>query len=380
MTGPILIINYEYPPVGAGAANATYHIAKALVLRGKKVHVVTSSYGSFRGCTVEHDIHIHRIRSIRRKPEQSSLTEMLIFVISAALHLPSILKQVNPCGCIIFFAFPCGPLGLYAQLYRRIPYIISLRGGDVPGAEKKLAVIHWLLTPLRREIYKRSKATVANSEGLRTLSLKSDPKTEVLIIPNGVDLDFFSPAPHLCKEDKPYTFMFAGRFTTQKNVTAILKACRICIENNHLFRIVLSGGGPLHESLIKEASLLNICSFLEWKPWCDKDTLRSLYRSVDCFINPSLYEGMANTVLEAMACGLPVLAGNCPGNSDLIIDGKNGFLFEPDSVDTLATLMSWMIANQDSGKNMGNSGREMCEQRYSWDLAAQRYEGCFGVV
>ncbi|MFH1295687.1 MAG: glycosyltransferase, partial [Bacteroidota bacterium] len=131
-----LLINYEYPPIGAGAATATYHIAKEIVKAGNSVTVLTSQYRDKKGAEEENGINVIRCRSLRKNAEQSNIAEMLCFLLSASLSLPSVVKRHKIESAIVFFSFPCGPLGLLCRTFFQIPYVVSLRGGDVPGAEQ----------------------------------------------------------------------------------------------------------------------------------------------------------------------------------------------------------------------------------------------------
>ena len=149
ITVNVLLINYEYPPIGAGAATATYHIAKEFIKAGNSVTVLTSQFRDKLGTEVENGINVIRCRSLRKYAEQSNIAEMLSFLLSASLSLPSVVKNREIEVAIVFFSFPCGPLGLLCRAFFQIPYVLSLRGGDVPGAEPG----HGLLRPLRRLIF-----------------------------------------------------------------------------------------------------------------------------------------------------------------------------------------------------------------------------------
>ena len=182
----ILLANYEYPPIGAGAATATYEIAKQLARQGHKPVVVTSKYRDHKGTTVtDEGIKVIRIHSLRSKAESCSIFEMATFMLLASIKIRGIIKREKIDAAIAFFSFPTGPVTWIGKKLTGIPYIVSLRGGDVPGTEPGLAHIHKLLQPIRRMVLGGALATIANSEGLRTLSLRADPEYPVEIIPNG---------------------------------------------------------------------------------------------------------------------------------------------------------------------------------------------------
>jgi len=264
----ILLINYEYPPIGGGAATATAAIAGHLTSLGHAVTVLTSRFHDLKGETMEGDIRIVRCPAIRRQPDRSGILEMFSFLVSAGLVLGSVIRMQRIEASIVFFSFPCGPLGLLGLKRGNVPYVISLRGGDVPGNEAALAPLHRLLTPLRRLIFKRSIAVVANSPGLKQMSERSDP-CRVQVIPNGVDTDYFCPVENRDEtRSRPVAFLFVGRFQTAKNLfylfdhIASLKRSGI-----GAFVLHLVGDGPQNNDLRKHAKKMGIEDCLVRHGW-----------------------------------------------------------------------------------------------------------------
>jgi glycosyltransferase involved in cell wall biosynthesis len=368
----ILFINYEYPPIGAGAANATYNIAVAMAKKGIQSSVMTSAFFNMRGLSIEEGVSVHRIPAFRNHAGRSSLLQMLLYLLSALLHLPFILRREGPDAVIAFFGFPCGPIALLARMFWKLPYLLMLRGGDVPGFEPRLHNIHRLLRPLRRTIYRNSTAIIANSEGLKTLATEADPGFSIHVIANGVDTDFFHPLELSGNTAGAFSFLFAGRFCEQKNIGCFLKAFAICRTELPMVRLVLIGEGPEARALQMLSHQLGIDSSLRLPGWCSKKNLLSYYQSSHCFVIPSVNEGMSNALLEAMACGLPVLAGDCMGNREVIINGDNGFLFNPHDHRELAEKMVALAKKPQWAATLGACGRKICRNRFSWVTATEK--------
>src|SRR5437588_11302229 len=206
----ILLVSYEYPPVGAGAATAGGAIAKALIELGHRVVVLT---GRFKGLPPQYEdqgIIIQRVPSLRRRVDRSDLLEMASFLAAGLMFVPTIVRTRRVEVAIVFFSMPCGPIGLLGRWLCGVPYIISLRGGDVPGAEPALNFLHRLISPIRRAVLKNSIANVANSEGLRKMAETSDP-FPVQVIRNGVDTEFVIPAhPKAVRDESTlgHTFIY----------------------------------------------------------------------------------------------------------------------------------------------------------------------------
>jgi glycosyltransferase involved in cell wall biosynthesis len=373
----ILFINYEYPPVGGGGGNATLNFAKKSAELGVKCIAVTSAYQSLKGKHIEDGVTLYRIPSFRRKAGQASLIQMACFVISAFIHLPSIVAREQPKTAVIFFGLPCGLTGLLLKLFFRIPYVIMLQGGDVPGFEPSITMIHTILSPFRRTIYRQSTAVIANSNGLKALAEKADPGHRISVVTNGVDTDYFRPPDTEDSKGNKYTFLFAGRFSEQKNIPLLIKAYARCSPAENNLSLVLIGEGPLHDELIQLARQHNVMDFISWNGWCQKDRLRDFYQQAHCFINPSFIEGMSNAVLEAMSCGLPVIAGDCPGNRELVTDNHNGFIVSQHDLDRLSELMTMLSNDITCSEDLGKNGRKKCEEYFSWSAVTRELHAFF---
>ncbi|MEP6896421.1 MAG: glycosyltransferase, partial [Chloroflexota bacterium] len=188
----ILIINSEYPPLGGGAGNASAHIARALTDMGYEIAVITTRFQDLPHKEQSGGLTIHRIPALRQRQDRSGALEQLIFMISASLSALILVRHFKPDAALAFFGVPSGVVALFLKMIYKIPYIVSLRGGDVPGFRPyDFLFYHKLLAPLLRVVWKNASAVVANSNGLRDLALAFEPRFDIPIIPNGVDLDVY---------------------------------------------------------------------------------------------------------------------------------------------------------------------------------------------
>jgi glycosyltransferase involved in cell wall biosynthesis len=365
----LLLINYEYPPIGAGAANATYYMAKSFAEEGHQVVVLTAGYNEKIGYEVENGVHVYRVPSRREKISSSSVTEMLSYVWNANKQLKEVIKKHEVQKAIIFFSIPCGFLGPVLLKKYKIPYLISLRGGDVPGMEKGISKIHTLITPFRRRILKQAHAIIANSFGLAKASESADP-FPVEVIPNGVDTNLFKPIERTA--NKLFSFLFVGRFQAQKNLQVLLEVFANAFKNKPV-QLTLVGDGPQKDLLLIQAQTLGVEKQLNWLPWQTKDNLKKCYQTADCLINYSLYEGMPNVVLEAMACGLPIIASNIMGHEELIANGETGFLVDLNNNIAFEKALITLLNDEDLRTKMGKNCRIKVEENYSWHKVAETY-------
>ena len=362
--------------MGAGASTATWHIGKELVAMGHEIVVLTSSYKKKSGYDCKKGMKIFRCPCIRKKKSESNIFEMLSFVISAFFFLPWIIIQHQIKGTIVFFSFPCGPLGLWVNFLFGIPYIISLRGGDVPGTERSLDRIHKILQPLRRLIFRKSRAVIANSQGLKRLAQKADPVI-TQVIHNGIDTSYFRPRKNHIEKGL-FSFIFVGRFSEQKNLFFLIEQFSMLKKKNNLpFIINMVGEGPLKGELQQFAKSFGIADRIMWYGWLTKSEVLKLLQKSNCFINPSFYEGMPNAVLEAQACGLPVIVSNVAGNNTVVIDGQDGFLFDLGDSQKFKNNVNEIMGNADLRGKLGDSARKKMIKKFHWRNTAMAYADFF---
>jgi glycosyltransferase involved in cell wall biosynthesis len=366
-----LFINYEYPPIGGGSATACQQIAQVLTKRGHQVTVLTSGIGALVGTTDEDGVTVVRIRTLRKQTHQSGVLEMLSYVLAACLKVSSLCRSHQIGSALAFFSVPGGIVARWLKLTTRTPYVVSLRGGDVPGTEPHLAIFYTVLRPLRRDIFNHARAVCAPSQGLKELSEKADP-FPVQVIPNGINADLFRPDPD--RRAKTPTLLSVGRLHAQKNVGYLLNLVA-ALKSKTKIRAQIIGDGPERPNLEATAVALEISDCVEFKGWLAREAVREAYQSATFLVHASSYEGMSNVILEALASGLPVAASQIPENTELIQDGANGFLFDPtNTASQLADRLLPFFADQSSWAQLSDAARATIENRFSWNHAADLYE------
>ncbi len=390
----LLLINYEYPPLGGGAGQATASLAREFAAAGHETRVLTSQ---FRGQPASEEIDgytIDRVRVLRRRPDRCSPVEMCTFLASAAAALCGRLRGWRPAFTIAFFGIPCGPLALQLRWGSGVPYLVSLRGGDVPGFQPyDLALHHRIFGPAIRAIWSRAAGVIANSHGLQQLARQFAPELPVPVIPNGVDSLFFhpswrNPANALPQAPlgsdltpsgqpagrrppgSPVRLLFVGRLVYQKGLDLLMEALA-GISQPLALRCV--GDGDQRAALEQAASRLGRNIQTEFLGWRDRAQIAEIYREADLFVFPSRDEGMPNVVLEAMASGLPVLATAISGSEELVRDGVNGRLVPSGDTAALGEALRSLLADPTTLSDMGRASREIVEREYTWKQVAACY-------
>lgn len=367
----ILILNSEYPPIGGGAGNASANIARMLAEQGAQVMVLTATFASLPREEMQGAVRVRRIATLRRFADRSGALEQGIFILSAFGSLLQVALRREADVVLAFFGMPAGVAAWLVHLLTGLPYVVSLRGGDVPGFRPyDFKRFHQLMAPVLRQVWKRALAVVANSEGLRTLAVDFDPRFAIPIIPNGVDEDAFLPHTEGLGNGVP-RLLFTGRLVYQKGLDLLLPALH---ELAHLpWELDVVGDGPMRAELEETTRALGLAGRVHFHGWQDRERLLGYYRNASLFVFPSRHEGMPNAVLEAMATGVGVIATRIAGNEELVVDGVTGRLVQPESSAALREALAATLSDASLMQRFGQASRQRVVDHYTWRSAARSY-------
>jgi sugar transferase (PEP-CTERM/EpsH1 system associated) len=143
-------------------------------------------------------------------------------------------------------------------------------------------------------------------------------------------------------------------------------------------RLVMVGDGPLRAEAQAVLDAAGV-SHLAWLPG-ERADVPDVMRGLDCFVLPSLAEGISNTILESMACALPVLATRVGGSPELVVAGGTGILVPAGDVESLASALAAMAADPQRAAAMGRAGRVLVEQRFSLSSMVESYQGLYDTL
>lgn len=204
----------------------------------------------------------------------------------------------------------------------------------------------------------------------RELRSQNVRKERIRLVPNGVSTDDFYPNPLAppVKNERP-TLGFAGRFTDQKGLPMLLAGLEMTPPefrpNINLVGEADNTYGDGYVGLLSENENIVVTPF--------QRNMRPIFQGFDGYVSASVYEGMPNAVLEAMACGLPLILSDIPGHQDLVEEGQNGWLFSDKEALAICLKRFATMYSQDSLEKMGSRSREIVSERYSHDVLRRRY-------
>lgn len=369
----LLLINNEFPPIGGGGSTVTKYALKYLVASGHEVTLITSQYKLLPKRETIHGATVIRIPTIRRYADWSAPWELVVFGVSALIYafFYSLRHRVDFVQA--YFAVPAGWVAWMLSLLRGIPYAVYFGGSDIPhGNPSRFKHIYPFITPLLRAIWRRAKFRTVCSADLVRLAEAADSTSEFLLIPNGVETDRFKPIER--PANAKVKILFIGRLIPRKGFQRVVKALpRVRELTAAPFEVEVVGTGEYQRELDTLAASLGVSDLIKYVGTVPYDQLEPAYQYADIFVLTSLSEGMPVVILEAMGCGLPVLASDVGGNNEIVKEGQNGYLINGDDIEKLAGDIVRLIDNPILRKTMGATSRQLALQ-YDWAMIMAQYD------
>lgn len=363
----ILLLNYEFPPLGGGAANATYYLLKEFAKNDSvKIVLVTSSVSEYKHEQFSDNIDIYYLDIAKNgNLHYQSNKDLLLYSWKAFWFCKKLKRKENFDLIHAFFGIPCG----FVAMLLKTPYIVSLRGSDVPFYNERFEKIDKLLFKrLSKRIWGKARVVITNSEGLKGLALQSAPKQKIEVIYNGVDTDFFKPVD---KKEDVFTIVSTSRLIARKGINYLIDAFIDLSKKISNVKLIIVGDGDLRvdlENKVKESGISDKIEF--WGKVEKKDIIKAYQRS-DVFILPSLNEGMSNSLLEAMSCGLVIVATDVGGTKELV-DRNNGIIIKKESSADILSALNQIYNDKAMLEEMKKNSRKKAELM-CWEEVADKY-------
>lgn len=352
----ILVLCYEYPPIGGGGGRVAAQVAAALVKRGHQVHVVTAGMSHLLRRQMVDGIEVTRVHAWRKREDTCTVLEMLLWVVAA---FPVTLWKAwrwRPDVIHAHFAVPTGAVAWLIHQLTRIPYILTAHLGDVPGGvpeqtDKLFKKIKWLTIP----IWKSAAQVTAVSSFVAELAQRAyGIKARVIL--NGIRLPEQQPK----KENKIPQLLLVGRLSVQKNPLLAIQALALIQDLPWALKIIRDG--PLAIAAHEEVKRHHLEDRISFLGWLSAEEVKLVMEGSDLLLIPSLSEGLPMVGVEALAQGLAIVGSRIGGLQDILIEKKNGGSFElATGAAGMAEALRPFLENQELLK---------AAQQASWNLAA----------
>jgi L-malate glycosyltransferase len=371
----ILVLIYEFPPIGGGGGRAAQDLYPCLVARGHEIKLVTSHFHGLARQEEIGGVEIIRVPALRRQAFRAGFITMLAYVISGLFSSLRIIRGWQPDLMHVHFAVPCGPLAWMLHRLTRIPYVLTAHLGDVPGGTpEKTGIWFRFVYPFTPPIWRGAAQVVAVSEYTRQLALEHYP-VNIQVIPNGVDLARLDPG--VIHTMSPPVIVFAGRFVDQKNPLQIIHS--LAELKDLPWQCALLGDGALRDPAIEEVRRLGLQERIKFPGWVTPDEVVDQFTRSDIYFSPSRSEGLPVVGVQALALGLAIVASQTGGWTDLVDAEQNGFLIDANHPEGYSQALRSLLSDPQKLVNFRRASREKARQ---FDLAiiADQYQRVYSAV
>ncbi len=288
-------------------------------------------------------------------------------------------KTVGPAGLArLAMLLRSQPVDILVLL-TAIPNIWGRLLGRAAGIPRIVATCRGEGGPFRQHekvLWRLADHHLCNSRILKTLLTRryGVPEAMVSVILNGIDTGHFIPAGSAPDARNPEVLCVA-RMVPDKDHETLIEGFAMLLDRFPTAKLQLVGEGPLRRNVVESARRRLPAHNFQWRPGCQD--LRPLYGRASLFALSSIKEGLPNVVMEAMACGLPVVATNIGGLNEIVGNGTTGSLVQPRDPAALADAMIELLENLPKSTGFGKAGRQRVVESFSMLSTVRAHEELF---
>lgn len=365
-----VVTSAKFPPE-EGIGNYIYNMSKEFIKKGHNVVIITR--GNFRKTSLEiyYGIKIYKVPFV------------LLYPFHVQIHgifLNKLLKSIGDSFDVIHIHSPLPP-----SIKSNVPILLTIHSPMKNGASVLKATdlfslatkfqAKYISYPLEIKLIKNSSMITAVSstvsKDLESYGLKTG---NIKLIHNGVDQKIFYPSE--AKTEGKY-ILYTGRISYGKGLTELIDCAKKVCGIRRDVTFLLAGSGPLLHNLSTKVTDLNLQNRIKFLGRVDRENILTLYQNATIFAFPSYYEGLPGSLLEAMACQLPIVATEVPGNVELIEHNKNGILVPPRNVSELSKAIINLLDDPDKRERFGKNARKTIEEKFTWDKVSDNILNCY---
>jgi glycosyltransferase involved in cell wall biosynthesis len=288
-------------------------------------------------------------------------------------NIPAVRRIIRKFGPDIVHAHYATGYGLWGAGQHTAPLIVSVWGTDVAEA----LAGRFMIAPIDRRALRAARAVTATSEFLKeqTILLEPSVASKIFHVPFGLPRD--DSMRHVDRADGEVRIIFAKQYLATYGPDLALKAFAAAFDENEHIRLLMLGGGPMREELQRLAASLSIESVVDVRDWTEPGETRRLIAQSDIMIMPSRQESFGVAALEAAAAGIPVIAADVGGVSEIIRHEQNGLLVPHDDVNALAAAIIKLAGDPTLRNRMGEAGLIIARGEYSMDHCLDLMEAIY---
>ncbi len=365
----LMIISLFYPALG-GAEQQARLLAEQLIKRGYQVMVLTRKFKNLPDFEILGEVPTYRC--IRHLPWKHWFG--LTYMLSVFWFLLKHRKSYDIIHCHESSRFHTIVAAMAKTLLKKTAIAVVTSSGIYSDFSqlKKRIFGHYFLRKLQHLDKLITLCNLSTTEAIN----EGFNESMIKVIPNGVNTIQFQPS--LSKKSSKTTLIYVGRLVQTKGVHMLLKVFHQVLENGISANLHIAGDGPEKEKLLSLARELEITDYTHFHD--SVDNVAPLLKKSDIFVLPSSVEGLPNALLEAMACGLAVVTTRVGGNTEIIENGINGLLIDPDDPQQLNKALLKILKEKATMEKLGQNARKTIEGGFSIDHITAEYEKLYKEI
>lgn len=395
-----LILVSNFPRNSSDASGWITDFVDNLNTKKNKLYVLSPHSAGAKDQEMREDIEVSRFKyfyplryqklayggGIADNISKSSLAKIQIplFVVSEFISAVKIIRKENIDIVNSHWLIPQGIVGAMCKKIFNVKHIASVHGSDI-----NLIATSRVLKILFKFIAKNTDQIIANSNFTKKkiLDVNSELESKTQIIPMGIDITKMNEIqPNEPKKmiNGDNIVLAVGRLIPLKGVNYLIQAMSHVAIKYPTAKLIICGEGSEKLNLVKLVIKLNLSDNVIFTGHVPNDRIVQYYHSADVFVLPSIRidgfeEGLGVVLLEAMACGVPVIGSNTGGIGSIIDDGYNGFLAKAKSPEDIAEKIITLLSDESIRKKFRINGLETAT-KYSWDVIVEQYTEAYSKM
>lgn len=319
------------------------------------LHLVT--LGNENKCIKKNNLTIHIIK--QKKP-------FSFFILPTIYTLKRIISKLDP--DIIHVHETCPPYSSAAYLFvKKYPVVLTIHNLLSQESEFHSFITNLLTVRHEKLMLSKIQNFIVCSPQIKDIVCRIT-RSKVYMIPNGIDVNF--KREKILNEKQNNVILYVGRLLRRKGVDLLINAIPIIIKKIPDIKLIIVGSGPEEENLKNLAKKRGLEKIIQFEGFVSEEKKFAFLDIADIFVLPSLSEPFGIAILEAMACGKPVIGSNVGGIPFIIENEKTGFLFESQNVCELAEKIIILLNEKELRDRMGKAGHEKAME-FSWNNIAK---------
>lgn len=379
----LLVINYEYPPIGGGGGVICKDVSEEIVKLGHEVDVVTSLYTGLTEYEVVNGVNIYRVPVLFRNAQNvATLPSMLSYVPRGILKATELITNQKYDVINTHFAIPSGPAGNWLSTKFGIPNVLSIHGGDIYDPSKGLSPHKTpiLKSVVRKMLVNADEVVAQSTDTKKNAANFYNLNRDIKIIPLGIKQNTYPSKrrTELGLPENKFIFSTIGRIIRRKNLPALLEVIKEVNQSSPSLLLIM-GDGPERVNLEQKVTELGIQESVKFLGKVTDEEKFQYLGASDVYLSTAMHEGFGIVFLEAMECELPVICYDKGGQIDFLKDNQTGFLIPLDDKKMFIEKLSQLLNNKNEISRMGNSNKKYVENFYIRNIA-QKYVEIFQDV